>query len=150
MRLDRHTDDDTWRGQRPLLCRARSPRQHQLHGAADDLRLVALRLDQQAESGRTGREPAWRLGDGGLRPRSDPGALRHTRDAIAATLEVRSSDPAAAHAFAAVRLLRQNLEDHWMPLMHDIERSEAMVSWTQRASSSRCGQRLIDRAGFGR
>ena len=56
---------------------------------------------------------------------------RHTRDAIAATFEVRSSDPAAADALRAVRLLRQNLEDHWMPALLDIERSEAMVSWTR-------------------
>ena len=50
MRLDRHADDDTWRGQRPLLCRTLlATNQHQLHGAADDLRRVALRLDQQAQ-----------------------------------------------------------------------------------------------------
>jgi hypothetical protein len=56
---------------------------------------------------------------------------RHTRDAIAGTFEVRSSDPAAADALRAVRLLRQNLEDHWMPALLDIERSEAMVSWNR-------------------
>jgi hypothetical protein len=44
---------------------------------------------------------------------------------------VRSSDPAAAEALRAVRLLRQNLEDHWMPALLDIERSEAMVSWNR-------------------
>jgi hypothetical protein len=50
MRLDRHADDDTWRGRRPLLCRTLlATNQHQLHSAADDLRRVALRLDQQAE-----------------------------------------------------------------------------------------------------
>jgi hypothetical protein len=56
---------------------------------------------------------------------------RHTRDAIAGTVELRSSDPAAADALRAVRLLRQNLEDHWMPALLDIERSEAMLSWTR-------------------
>ncbi len=56
---------------------------------------------------------------------------RHTRDAIAATFEVRSSDPAAADALRAVRLLRRNLEDHWMPALLEIERSEAMVSWNR-------------------
>jgi hypothetical protein len=50
MRLDRHADDDTWRGRRPLLCRTLlATNQHQLHGASDDLRRVALRLDQQAQ-----------------------------------------------------------------------------------------------------
>jgi hypothetical protein len=49
MRLDRHADDDTWRGPRPLLCRALlATNQHQLHGAADDLRRIALQFDQQA------------------------------------------------------------------------------------------------------
>ena len=50
MRLDRHADVDTWRGQRPDLCRATlAHNQHQLHAAADDLREQAWRYDQQAE-----------------------------------------------------------------------------------------------------
>lgn len=49
MRLDRHADDDTWRGPRPLLCRSTlAVNQQQLHRAADDLRLHAYRFEQQA------------------------------------------------------------------------------------------------------
>jgi hypothetical protein len=65
----------------------------------------------------------------------DPDRIRalsqRTRDAIDASLDVRSSDPAAAEAMRAVRLLRRNLEDHWMPALLDIERSEVMVSWSR-------------------
>ena len=50
MRLDRWCDDDTWRGPRPWLCRATLQRnQHQLHAAADDLRLHAHRFELEAE-----------------------------------------------------------------------------------------------------
>ncbi len=49
MRLDRYGDVDTWRGQRPDLCRTTlAYNQQQLHAAADDLREHAWRLDQQA------------------------------------------------------------------------------------------------------
>lgn len=50
MRLDRWCDDDTWRGPRPWLCRATLvSNQHQLHAAADDLRLHAYRFELEAE-----------------------------------------------------------------------------------------------------
>ena len=50
MRLDRHGDVDTWRVQRPDLCRTTlAHNQHQLHAAADDLREHAWRFDRQAE-----------------------------------------------------------------------------------------------------
>ena len=50
MSLDRYGDVDTWRGQRPDLCRPTlAHNQHQLHGAAEDLREHAWRFDQQAE-----------------------------------------------------------------------------------------------------
>jgi hypothetical protein len=50
MRLDRFGDVDTWRGDRPELCRATlATNQHQLHAAADDLRWHAYRFEQQAE-----------------------------------------------------------------------------------------------------
>lgn len=49
LNLDRHADDDTWRGRRPALCRATlATNQHQLHAAADDLRSQAYRLEQYA------------------------------------------------------------------------------------------------------
>jgi hypothetical protein len=49
MRLDGHAHDDTWRGPRPTLCRSTLVlNQRQLHGAADDLRWHAHRLEQQA------------------------------------------------------------------------------------------------------
>ena len=49
MNLDRHADDDTWRGRKPALCRAiLAANQHQLHAAAEDLRWQAYLLEQQA------------------------------------------------------------------------------------------------------
>lgn len=50
MSLDTHAGEETWQGQRPMLCRTLlSTNQHQLHGAADDLRVHALRLERDAE-----------------------------------------------------------------------------------------------------
>jgi hypothetical protein len=50
MSLDRYGDVDTWRGPRSDLCRTTlAHNQHQLHGAAEDLREHAWRFDQQAE-----------------------------------------------------------------------------------------------------
>ena len=50
MRLDRYGDVDTWRGPRSDLCRATlATNQHQLHGAADDLRWHAYGLEQHAD-----------------------------------------------------------------------------------------------------
>jgi hypothetical protein len=54
---------------------------------------------------------------------------RRTAEAIDLLGHVRSEDPAAAEAIRTVRLTRSNLEDHWMPALRDIERSDAMVRW---------------------
>lgn len=54
---------------------------------------------------------------------------RRTLAAIDSASRVTSSDPAAAEAMRAIRLLRRNLEDQWMPAIHEIERSLAMVTW---------------------
>lgn len=49
MSLERLAGDDTWRGARPLLCVVTLGRnQHQLHRAADDLRVHAHRLVSEA------------------------------------------------------------------------------------------------------
>jgi hypothetical protein len=54
---------------------------------------------------------------------------RRTLEAIDALGAMTSSDPAAADALRTVRLTRRNLEDHWMPALRDIERSDTMVRW---------------------
>lgn len=47
--LERFAGDETWRGPRPLLCRnVLVANLAQLHGAADDLRGHAWRLERQA------------------------------------------------------------------------------------------------------
>lgn len=49
MSLDRWADDATWRGPRPLLCRATlRANQQQLHAAADDLRAHAWQFELEA------------------------------------------------------------------------------------------------------
>jgi hypothetical protein len=55
--------------------------------------------------------------------------VRRTLEAIDQLDRVRSSDPVAADAIRTVRLARSNLEDHWMPALRDIERSDTMVRW---------------------
>jgi hypothetical protein len=55
--------------------------------------------------------------------------VRRTLEAIEQLDRTRSTDPAAADANRTVRLTRSNLEDHWMPALRDIERSDAMVRW---------------------
>jgi len=50
MSLDRNAGDETWHGQRPLLCRTLLARnQQQLHRAADELRSHAYRLEREAD-----------------------------------------------------------------------------------------------------
>jgi hypothetical protein len=44
---------------------------------------------------------------------------------------IRCSDPAAADALRAVRLLRTNLEDLWLPLLAQIRSSRAMITWLE-------------------
>ena len=49
MTLERHADDDTWRGRRPALCRSMLiANQAQLHREVEALRWQAYLLDQQA------------------------------------------------------------------------------------------------------
>lgn len=54
---------------------------------------------------------------------------RRTLEAIGSLGALASNDPAASEAIRTVRLARVNLEDHWMPALLDIERSDAMVLW---------------------
>jgi hypothetical protein len=54
---------------------------------------------------------------------------RRTDEAIRGLDAIRSSDPAAAHAMRVLRLTRQTLADHWMPLIRTIESSTAMTRW---------------------
>jgi len=58
---------------------------------------------------------------------------RHTLASIDSLSRLRSSDQAAAEALQTVRLARRNLEDHWMPLIREIEGSDAMVGWLSTA-----------------
>jgi hypothetical protein len=72
-----------------------------------------------------------------------------------ATCELRRlscPDPAAAHAMRVVRLMRQNLEETWLPLVDGIHSSTAMVAWRRSAglaegSTERIISRLIERFG---
>lgn len=63
----------------------------------------------------------------------DPDRIRHLDAHITACIATlgscRSDDPAAADAMRVVRLTRRNLEDHWMPLVREIESSTAMTVW---------------------
>ena len=67
--------------------------------------------------------------DTGYEPSRVHQLTRRTLEAIDALGALTSSDPAAADAIRTVRLTRQNLEDHWMPALRDIERSDTMVLW---------------------
>ena len=60
---------------------------------------------------------------------------RRAVEAINSLAGLASSDPAAAEAIRTIRLTRNNLEDHWMPALRDIEASDAMARWR----SSRLG-----------
>jgi hypothetical protein len=64
--------------------------------------------------------------------------LQRTLESIDLLDAISSSDPAAAEAMRTVRLARGNLEDHWMPALRDIERSDAMIRWrSNRLGSAR-------------
>lgn len=54
-----------------------------------------------------------------------------TAQAVDELAAIRCSDPAAAEALRAVRLLRTNLEDLWLPLLAQIRASRAMVTWLE-------------------
>ncbi len=54
-----------------------------------------------------------------------------TAQAVDELAAIRCSDPAAADALRAVRLLRTNLEDLWLPLLAQIRASRAMVTWLE-------------------
>ena len=62
-----------------------------------------------------------------------------TAMAIDALAMFDSPDPMAADAMRALRLLRRNLEDVWMPLLRQIETSQALISWTSTAAISAIG-----------
>ncbi|MBG7603134.1 MAG: hypothetical protein IZT58_00700 [Actinobacteria bacterium] len=79
---------------------------------------------------------------------------RQTTASIHSLGALRSSDQAAADALRAAKLMRRNLEELWMPLLREIEHSDAMVSWLRtaleaiRASGARTAQWLtLDDAG---
>lgn len=65
----------------------------------------------------------------GYRPDRIELLTHRTRATIDELASIRSTDPAALGALRAVRLLRRNLEDHWMPLLRRIESSRAMIEW---------------------
>ena len=59
--------------------------------------------------------------------------------AIDALSMLSSPDPLAADAMRSLRLLRRNLEEMWMPLLRQIETSQAMITWTSSAAMSFMG-----------
>lgn len=62
---------------------------------------------------------------------------RRTQEAVDRLGGLTSSDPAAANAIRTLRLTRANLEDHWMPALREIERSDTMLRWrASRLSAS--------------
>lgn len=64
-------------------------------------------------------------------------ALSHrTAAAIDALAAIRSSDPEAMNALRSVSTLRRNLEEHWMPLLREIQMSRAMIDWTTQAATA--------------
>ena len=67
--------------------------------------------------------------DAGFEPARIHRLSLRTLEAIDALAGLASSDPAAAESIRTVRLTRNNLEDHWMPALHAIERSDVMVHW---------------------
>lgn len=48
---------------------------------------------------------------------------------------IRCNDPAAGEALRALRLTRTNLEELWLPLLHQIHTSQAMISWLESTRS---------------
>ena len=50
-------------------------------------------------------------------------------EAIDALADLTSTDPAAAEAIRTIRLTSRNLEDHWMPALHEIQSSDTMARW---------------------
>ncbi len=69
----------------------------------------------------------------GYDPRRIRRLTRTTLESIEALATIRSDDPAADDAVLAVRNARRNLEDTWMPLLREIEASEAMLTWDSRS-----------------
>ncbi|TVR26551.1 MAG: hypothetical protein EA389_05190 [Ilumatobacter sp.] len=57
-------------------------------------------------------------------------------DAIAALRDIRCDDPLAGEAIRVVRLMCQNLEDSWLPLVNSIHGSTAMVAWRRAVDVS--------------
>ncbi len=67
--------------------------------------------------------------DAGYEPGRVVQLSRRTLEAIDTLADLVSTDPAAADAIRTIRLTRNNLEDHWMPALREIERSDTMVRW---------------------
>lgn len=67
----------------------------------------------------------------------DPERVRHLGVRVEASIDAlshcRAEDSLAADAMSAVRLTRRHLEEMWMPLIREIERSTAMTSWIAAA-----------------
>lgn len=57
-----------------------------------------------------------------------------TNDAVEALRSIHSDDPLAAEAVRAARLMLQNLEESWLPLVNAIRASRAMVAWRRSAN----------------
>ena len=86
----------------------------------------------------------------------DPVAISRLRrtvfSAVDALHALRCDDPLAEHARSAVRLTQQNLQDHWLALLEEIMRSDAMIAWTAaandpaRAASASLQRWIADRA----
>ena len=59
---------------------------------------------------------------------------------------IRCSDPYASDALRAVRLLRTNLEDLWLPLLEQIRTSQAMITWLEstRGRVERGREMIVD------
>ncbi len=58
----------------------------------------------------------------------------HTRRAIEELRRIRCTDPLAAAAITAIRRTQHSLEQEWMPLIADIQQSDAMVTWANAAT----------------
>ena len=73
--------------------------------------------------------------DIGYDPQRVRALSRRTAHAIDGLHSIRSDDPTASDALRTIKLTRRNLEDLGMPTLLQIIRSEAMVSWTERADT---------------
>ena len=140
MSLDRDAGADTWLGARPLLCHnVLLANLMQVHGAVDDLRWHAWQLERRANeidaAARLLQARDRRRHGDDMETAYDPARIQllstRTAQAVDELASIRCSDPAAADALRAVRLLRINLEDLWLPLLAQIRSSRAMITWLE-------------------